>query len=183
MRINNLPELSYLHECFSYDPESGGIIWKERPINHFFDVNTAQCWNSRRAGSVAGTLHTRGYLFIGLLGKQYAAHRIAWVMYYGYEPENLIDHINNAPSDNRISNLREATHAENHRNKPGHSDRVYKDLPKGVLIRGDNRRNKYYAQICVSGIKKNLGSFPTIELAKAAYDKAALEFHGEFARV
>ena len=41
----------------------------------------------------------------------------------------------------------------------------------------------YQAQIRINWKNIYLGIFPTIEEAKAVYDKAAIELHGEFARV
>lgn len=42
-------------------------------------------------------------------------------------------------------------------------------------------RNKFIAQITGGSIHYNLGYFETALLAAAAYNKAALELHGEFA--
>ena len=27
--------VEYLRECFHYDPETGELTWKERPLSHF----------------------------------------------------------------------------------------------------------------------------------------------------
>jgi hypothetical protein len=57
-----------------------------------------------------------GYITIRVIYKSYLAHRLAWLYVHGEWPENLIDHINNNRSDNRICNLRKATKTENNRN-------------------------------------------------------------------
>lgn len=47
--------------------------------------------------------------------KKLLAHRVAWVYFYGIEP-NKIDHINGIRTDNRISNLRDTNSIGNARN-------------------------------------------------------------------
>ena len=99
--------------------------------------------------------------------------------------EGLTDHINGDGLDNRLCNLREATHAQNVRNSPKQS--TNKVGYKGVSLdhRGKKRRHKpmYRAQIKADGKYKNIGRFHTAIEAARAYDKAAKELHGEFARL
>lgn len=90
-----------------------------------------------------------------------------------------VDHIDGNKSNNQRANLRICTHAENSRyckinrkNTSGY---------KGVCW--DKARSKWVAQIKVNMKRKMLGRFETAELAYAAYCRAALEFHGEFAKV
>ena len=48
-----------------------------------------------------------GYVAIKINKKSYKLHRVAWLIYYGEDPQDLeIDHINRDKSDNRVSNLR-----------------------------------------------------------------------------
>ena len=61
-----------------------------------------------RVGVVVGSV-SHGYILIGLLGKRYRAHRLAWLYVYGTWPKHDIDHINRNRSDNRICNLRDVT--------------------------------------------------------------------------
>ena len=56
------------------------------------------------------------YWKVNLNGHPYAAHRVIWLMHYGYFPENEIDHINRNPLDNKLENLREASRTCNARN-------------------------------------------------------------------
>lgn len=81
-----------------YDPETGIFIWK----------------NGRRASGVAGCFHRHGYIQIWIDGTAYLAHRLAFLIVFGRWPEHGIDHVNGDPSDNRMLNLCEATHSENH---------------------------------------------------------------------
>ena len=46
------------------------------------------------------------------------AHRLAWFYCYGKFPDFTIDHLDNDKTNNRISNLRDATNADNSQNKP-----------------------------------------------------------------
>ena len=63
-----------------------------------------------------GSFDKDGYLIIKIKGKQFKAHRLAWFLYYGYFPNNEIDHINRIRTDNRICNLREVSRQENIKN-------------------------------------------------------------------
>jgi hypothetical protein len=90
-----------------------------------------------------------------------------------------VDHISGNPLDNRKSNLRLCTPLENSRNRPVRSDNL--TGYKGVTFR--TRENKYVARISPRpGIRLFLGRFDTAWEAAAAYDTAAVLYHGEFAR-
>ena len=159
---NTLP-ISILHEKLSYDFSTGEIRWK----------NTTQ-WT--KSGEKAGC-NSRGYIVISVNKKMIFAHRIAWAMYYGEWPTLEIDHINNIRSDNRICNLRIATHNENCLNlvKPRHN----KSGLKGVSWHAGGQ--KWQAHIKAFGKKHYLGLFLTKEEAHKAYCDAAKKLHGEFA--
>lgn len=159
----------HVREAFDYDVESGELIWRVRPAVNAY----ATRFNNQYAGTKAGSISKKGYVYILLLGRRYLAHRIVWLHQNGSMPTLHIDHINGNKSDNRIENLREATQAQNNcntskRNKYG----------KGV-----NRVwNKYAGQIWHEGKHFYLGLFKTPEEAHAAYCAAATRLHGEFAR-
>ena len=104
------------------------------------------------------------------------SYRVAWAIHYGAWPEAFLDHINGDESDDRIANLREATHAENMRNRKTHSH-------SGTGVKGvfqDGQR--FGACISVNGVRTSLGGFSSIAEASAAYTAAANLLHGEFAR-
>lgn len=90
----------------------------------------------------------------------------------------FVDHINRNGLDNRRENLRLATRAENNRNSRKRTINPCKY--KGVTWRHYNQ--KFVASITVAGKKKHLGSFKNQEEAAKAYDAAAKQFFGNFAR-
>lgn len=91
----------------------------------------------------------------------------------------LVDHVNGNGLDNRRSNLRPANFAENARNRPRRSDNT--SGYKGVSW---NRRNgKWQAYIGADRRQISLGHHATAEDAARAYDAAARELHGVFARL
>jgi hypothetical protein len=100
----------------------------------------------------------------------------------GAEDGQMVDHINGDILDNRRCNLRICTNGQNQQNQ-----RLRPENPngfKGVHCRSDVvSLRKYRAQIYVGDRKVNLGHFATAEEAAAAYDRAALEHFGEFARI
>ena len=55
MATNYLPPQSYLVECFDYDPSTGQLRWKWRPINHFaYDHRRYWRVNKIYAGKTCG---------------------------------------------------------------------------------------------------------------------------------
>jgi hypothetical protein len=88
----------------------------------------------------------------------------------------LVDHINSDGLDNRRTNLRVCTHAENMRNR--RANRNSGSGYKGVYF----DRGRWRARIRANGVRHRLGSFDTAAEAHAAYCAAADRLHGDFAR-
>ncbi len=93
----------------------------------------------------------------------------------GSEDGVQVDHINGNKLDNRRSNLRIATHAENQRNRGKTKSNT--SGVKGVAL----RKGKWEARIRVDGKLLYLGRFDSIEEGAKAYDEAALKHHKQFA--
>lgn len=168
-----LPSLDYLNECFIY--ASGELIWKSRPRIHFNSDRGFNSWNARHANKVAGRVMPGKcqYVQVGINGKRYLAHRIILTM-HGFEILGVVDHINGNGLDNRIENLRPATHAQNTRNC---SARKNKLLPKGVSM---NRDGRFVAFIRDNGRQLFLGRFKSAEEAVAARANSEKKIYGEF---
>ncbi len=99
-------------------------------------------------------------------------HEILWC------PEGFeVDHINGDKLDNTKANLRVCTRGENQRNVPKLKNN--KSGYKGVTF--DRWTGRWVAKIGHKGKHINLGRYKTPELAAKAYDRAAIEYHGEFA--
>ncbi len=107
-----LPSAERLRNLLDYDPETGVLRWKVR-------TDVSQRWNTRYAGTEAGTVDGDGYLQIKIDDKSMMAHRLAWVIYYGVWPK-IVDHIDGTPNNNRIANLRSVTRKLNQRNQKRH---------------------------------------------------------------
>lgn len=169
------PDAAYLHECFLYNPETGALTWKHRPLNHFPHAQAQSDWNKRFPGQEAGSSDGQ-YIRVGINNARYRAHRVIWVMVTGKWPK-YIDHKNLNGLDNRLSNLREATFSENRWN----TNRPYvRELPRGVYR--NYRGARFGARIAINGEEIYLGSFDTPEEAHAAWCEVAREKRGEFFR-
>lgn len=155
-----------LRELLDYDPETGIFTWKVKVRSQTV------------IGEEAGGLSGKGYGRIQIKGVRYYTHRLAWYYHYGVEPKEQIDHVNGVKGDNRLSNLREATNAENNRNQGKQSNNT--SGFKGVSLKKSTK--KFVAECWVNGKKHFLGSYDTAELAHEAYKAFAKEHHGDFAR-
>jgi len=131
-----------------------------------------------KAGDIAGSLATKGYLVMSIDGHMYRMHRLAWLYVHGRWPKDMIDHINLDKTDNRIANLREADNSKNKAN-----GRLYRNNTLGFKgIRLHKQNGRFQAQIRTKGKTISLGYYGTKEEAHEAYCRAARKVFGEFAR-
>jgi hypothetical protein len=169
MATNNLTA-ERLRSLLSYEAESGTFRWRHDRIRGRLRVVNAE------AGEVAGSVRPNsGYVRIGIDGRQYFAHRLAWLYTYGAWPTSEIDHRNGVRSDNRLANLRDVSRRVNQQNalSPKHG------TASGLLgvFRARSKSERWGARIGVNGKEQHLGTFKTPEAAHAAYIEAKRRLH------
>lgn len=160
-----------VRELFDYEPETGRLL-------RAWPVITYRGGVRHLAGTVAGSLHKDGYVYVGIRGRLFLAHRLIWLHMTGSWPKGEVDHRNGIRNDNRWCNLREATGTQNRRNTLGQRGR--KGPFPGVYEHNRNR-GRYVAQIKHRGKVHYLGSFSSPEAARQARIDAERRLFGEFA--
>lgn len=153
MKKLKLPSTERLKQLFWYDPNTGIFI-------------------RLKDGSIAGsTKQSRvPYVLICVDGKQYYAHRLAWVYMTGSEPKGLVDHKDTNSLNNKWENLREATKSQN-----GLNSKVRSTNKLGVKGISKNKQG-FLVRIC-------LGTYDTLEEAIEVYNAAIMQHFGEFAKL
>ena len=153
-----------LRELLYYNPETGRFTWR-----------VSRRGSAARAGQeVLERVNDNGYALVGVDRCSHRAHRLVWLHVHGVWPVKFIDHINGVRTDNRLANLREATNAENLQNlryAKSHSSHGF----LGVTYSKTNSR--WIGQITRDGQHFYLGSFKTVEEARAAYIGAKKVLH------
>lgn len=152
-----------LKTALDYDEATGIFTWK------------APTGRRTRIGDVAGAITEKGYRVIGVKGKVYFAHRLAWLYVHGKWPTEFLDHINGDRADNRIANLREADRALNGQNL---KQATAQNQSSGFLgVSKVKTKKKWRAMIDYQGLKISLGYFETPELAHQAYLMVKRKLH------
>jgi hypothetical protein len=158
---NKMVTQQQLKDVLNYNPATGIFTW-------------AKTRSSRsKMGKIAGTKSNRdGRIYIRINNIRYTSYRLAWLYVYGYWPIKYIDHINGIKDDNRICNLREATHSENLQNQPSVK-------ANGKLLGTYYNKNskKWHSQITKNKKQYHLGSFNTEQEAHQAYLAAKIKLH------
>lgn len=150
-----------LKSLLVYDPATGLFTWTK---------NAPPILSGRIAGAVS-----KGYRRIKIYGVTYGAHRLVWLYAHGVLPD-LVDHINGQPDDNRLENLRLATAQQNSANSRKPSNNT--SGAKGVqVVKG----GRFRASVHSRGVVHYLGTYDTLEEAKAAYIKGADRLFADFA--
>jgi hypothetical protein len=162
-----------LREILYYDPGTGVFRYRRNR------------GGGKLKGDIAGFISPKsdanggGYRIIAIEGREYGAHRLAWLYMTGAWPTGRVDHKNTIRDDNRFDNLREATHSQNMANKNLQANNT--SGLKGVTWNKNAR--KWVASIQANGKQRHLGLFLTAKSAHDAYCRAAYELFGSFARI
>jgi signal peptidase I len=161
---SELPTPDRLRELFQLDPDTGVLTSRVRR----FTV---------KPGDRIGYVNSRGYLIARVEGSNLTLHRVIFAMVNSVWPDE-VDHINLVRTDNRPCNLRAATRSENCRNTT-----VREGTVSGVKNVRWSKQHKRWAVACqVNGVRKHLGNFVELEVAKAVAQAFRAKHHGSFAR-
>ena len=155
-----------LREVLRYEPDTGRWTWLQSIAAR------------AQKGNRAGSLTTNGRQ-ISIDGCRFKSSRLAWFYMTGVWPSVHIDHRDLDNSNDRWSNLREATNAENGRNARKHKNNT--SGLKGVTL--DTMTQQWRAQIMVDRKQVYLGLFDCPAAAHLTYVVASAKLHGEFGRV
>lgn len=152
----------YVRKLLNYDKDTGIFTWNVRPRgNRVHKDNTAGCISNQR-----------NMVLIGIEGKIYLAHRLAWLWVHGEWPKNHIDHIDGNPNNNSIANLRDVSRSVNQQNRKGPAKHN-----KSGLMGAYKRYGHWKADIRVNGKTIYLGAFETKEEAHEAFIQAKRKLH------
>lgn len=154
-------------------PKDFFLSYFEYRDGHFFLKERPRYYILQKGDKIKEIDNGKGYKYISLKQKKYYVHRLVFFYFKGYFPK-YVDHINGDRSDNRIENLRECSHSENHGN------RKPKKKPRGVFY---NRKHKNW-KVRIYTIKGHFhGTFKTKKEAILVYNEKAVLFFGSFARL
>lgn len=144
-----------------------------------YEKRTGKWWwlvatRKNKAGDQAGTLNpATGYVQIGLGGRIYNLHVLAWVYVTGRWPEQEIDHRDLDRANTKWRNLRPATRQQNCVNSP--KRRSNTSGYKGVSHYRGGKFKAYFRG-------KHIGVYDDVISAAQAYDLEATRQFGSFAR-
>lgn len=127
-----------------------------------------------RKWSFSGS-ETKGVAACYIKGKQLKMHRLIM-----NAPEGVqVDHIDGNRMNNTRANLRLCSNIENSYNR-----RLRKDSSTGYKgVRWQVKNQRFWARIQANGKRVSLGLYDDPVDAAKAYDRAAKELHGKFARL
>lgn len=150
-----------LRELLWYCPATGIFEWKRSA-------------KGRKMGRPAGCKSAVGYIVIRIDGVLYQAHRLAFLYIYGRWPNGDIDHKDGVRTNNALDNIRECSRSTNLHNRM-----VGKGRSGLIGASWCEQAGRWHARIQEGGRQRHIGTFPTAELAHAAYMEARRAAHGD----
>lgn len=127
-------------------------------------------WNVTDSGYAHTILYERG---------KYAGYLRMHRLILGLGPREIADHINGDRLDNRRCNLRRCNYSQNSMNR--RKMRGATSQYKGVIWNPEQKT--WDANIYPNNTHKRLGHYHDEEAAARAYDAAATQLYGDFAKV
>lgn len=155
---------SELASLVGYAPETGALFWLPRNEPRF---DTKLAWKP-----AFSQIDRSGYMCGRLRRINMKAHRVAWAVHHGNWPDGYMDHINGDRRDNRLSNLRVVSLAEN-----GKNQRPRRNSSGEQCVNWFARDSKWWVKITINGRQTHVGYFDEFADAVAARD-AAYKEHG-----
>lgn len=138
----------------------------------FSTARSHSIWNARYSGRQAFTAKDRdGYFQGSFLGQRLRTHRVVFALTHGDWPD-VVDHIDGDRTNNRISNLRNVSQAENARNVRAPT----RNTSGQVGVCWIAARQRWKAQIMRDGKGITIGWFADFADAVAARAQAERDF-------
>lgn len=174
--FKEIPSKSFLDECFDYNPLTGLLMWKERPLSHFKSKSSKSAFNKIRAGTVAGNKAIgpsgKWYIKVMVSKTNYVAHRICAKMAgFDFSESDEIDHMDGNGLNNKKDNFRVVSNIENGKNR-----RLYSANSSGASGVHMKSNGKWQARINHKGKRISLGSFHKKEDAIEARKVAEIKY-------
>lgn len=179
VRYNNYKKTLLPHEFIDIDGKTCfcEITSKTHGVHKIFiNVEDKHLFDGLRVSistDKSGMLRAQTTIMIDGKRKLIPIHRLVY-------PNNpfFVDHKDRNPLNNCRENLRVCTHAENMRNR---ENRKINKTSRYKGVYKPKRYKKWVAYICCDRKIYRIGVFEKEEDAAEAYNKKALELHGEFA--
>lgn len=177
------PDLERLRARLQYDPATGAMHWKERPLSDFEGYKRPAAimhawWSKRFQGKPAfASKNASGHMTGQFENVAVYAHHVVWALEHGEWPALAVNHIDGDPANNQIANLRLASQREVTRNQSMHAHNRSGRI--GIHRRRDT--GKWVAKIGREGVEgyQYLGCFDAMDEAIGARLRAEenTEYH------
>ena len=173
-----MPPVEVLRECFEFEPSTGMLTWRTRPVWHFTSPARAAWWNGRWAGTPAlqssqtSYGHRGGCVTIQGVQHKLLAHRVIWSLIHDRHPGAIVSHWDRDAGQNDAGNLRASSRSQSSRDsmrrKPG--------------LKGAYRTasGKWRSCVWAGGKQRHLGTFTTEQAAHEAWVVANVKVAGRF---